>query len=74
MKKREKRAALNLPNKGTTNKYVSMLLWSPWNHLEEVNGEQQGYETEEQKLTRLSVFPASVFPVHVDTDDSIDMF
>ena len=72
MKRRERKAALNIGNEGKTNKYVTMLLWSPWNDLVEVNGEQYEYETEQQKQTRLSVFPASVFPVHIG-DDSINM-
>ena len=42
-----------------------MLLWSPWTELEGVNGEQTEDETEKQKEARLSVFPKSVFPMHV---------
>ena len=72
VKRRERKAALNIGNEGKTNKYVTMLLWSPWNDLVEVNGEQYEYETEQQKQTRLSVFPASVFPVHIG-DDSMNM-
>ena len=63
MKKREEKAALSLPEKGKRNKYATMLLWSPWTELEAVNGEQDEDETEEQKATRLSVFPKSVFPM-----------
>ena len=50
-----------------------MLLWSPWTELERVNGEQEEEETEEQKETRLCVFPRSVFPVHMYEDASIEM-
>ena len=71
MKRRTKAAALNLPNGGKRNKYVTMLLWSPWTELERVNGEQDQDETEEQKHARLSVFPKSVFPVHME-DSIID--
>ena len=73
MKKRDEKAALNLPDKGKRNKYATMLLWSPWTELEGVNGEQDEDETEEQKETRLSVFPKSVFPVHMYEDASIEM-
>ena len=73
MKKRDEKAALSLPDKGKKNKYATMLLWSPWTELEEVNGEQNEDETEEQKQRRLSVFPASVFPTQTIEDDSIEM-
>ena len=73
MRKRDEKAALSLPDKGKQNKYASMLLWSPWTELEEVNGEQDENETEEQKERRLSVFPKSVFPVHMHDDTSIEM-
>ena len=73
MKKRDKKAALNLTSRGKTNKYVTMLLWSPWTELECVNGEQDEDETEEQRQRRLSVFPASIFPVQMLEDDSTDM-
>ena len=73
MKRRTKKAALKFTNRGKTNKYVSMLLWSPWTELENVNGEQYEDESEEQKQTRLSVFPASVFPVDWYEDDSMVM-
>ena len=73
MKRRNEKAALSLPHRGKTNKYATMLLWSPWTELESVNGEQDEDETEEQKQRRLSVFPASVFPVHMYEDDSVDM-
>ena len=73
MKRRNEKAALHILNGGKTNKYVSMLLWSPWTELEGVNGEQNEDETEEQKQRRLSVFPTSVFPTQMVEDDSIEM-
>ena len=73
MKRRDKKAALNLLAGNTANKYSSMLLWSPWNELEEVNGEQGEVETEQQKQIRLSVFPKSIFPVQINEDESVDM-
>ena len=71
MKKRDKKAALSLPDKGKRNKYATMLLWSPWTELEGVNGEQDEDETELQQESRLGVFPKSVFPLHTDEDESI---
>ena len=71
MKKRDKKAALSLPDKGKRNKYATMLLWSPWTELEGVNGEQDEDETELQKESRLGVFPKSVFPLNTDEDESI---
>ena len=73
MKMRTVKAALNLTGRGRTNKYTSMLLWSPWTELERVNGEQEEVETEEQKHRRLIVFPRSIFPVHLNGDDSINL-
>ena len=73
MKRRDKKAALNLLAGNTPNKYSSMLLWSPWNELEEVNGEQGEDETEQQKQSRLSVFPKSKFLVQMNEEDSFDM-
>ena len=73
MKKRDEKAALSLPDKGERNKYATMLLWSPWTELEGVSGEQDENETEEQKETRLGVFPKSVFPLHIYEDVSIEM-
>ena len=70
MKMRSKKAALHILDGGKTNKYVSMLLWSPWTELEGVNGDQNEDETEEQKERRLSVFPTSVFPTQMIEDDT----
>ena len=50
-----------------------MLLWSPWNELEEVNGEQGEEESEQQKQTRLSVFPKSTFLLQMNEEDSFNM-
>ena len=73
MKRRNRKAALSLSHRGKTNKYATMLLWSPWTALEDVNGEQEEDETGEQKQRRLSIFPASIFPVQTFEDDSIDL-
>ena len=73
MKRRDKKAALNLLAGNTANKYSSMLLWSPWNELEEVNGEQGEEESEQQKQTRLSVFPKSTFLLQMNEEDSFNM-
>ena len=73
MNRRNEKAALNIHKEGKTNKYITMLLWSPWTELEGVNGEQNEEETEEQKQRRLSVFPSSVFPTQTVGDDTIEM-
>ena len=73
MKRRIRKAALSLSHRGKTNKYATMLLWSPWSVLEDVNGEQEENETEEQKQRRLSIFPASILPVQMSEDDSIEL-
>ena len=57
-----KRAIPHLLYHGTTSKYSNCLLWTPWQHLEEVEPHQEEEETDNQKKTRLSIFPMSKFP------------
>ena len=64
MKRRETKSILMFQSNDSTDGYLSELLWSKWTKLEEVTGEQDEEETQEQKQTRLDVFPLSVFPVH----------
>ena len=64
----ETRAAINLLHHGTNSNYSNCLLWSPWQHLEDIATIQDEEETEAQKETRLSIFPMSVFP-YVGEDD-----
>ena len=56
------RAAPLLLYHGTTSKYSNCLLWTAWQHLEEVKPEQEEEETEDQKKIRLTIFPMSKFP------------
>ena len=54
---------------GCSSEFGNELMWSSWRKLEEVTGIQEGQETEQQKKTRLQVFPLSVFPsVEEDSD------
>ena len=57
-----KRAVPHLLYHGTTSKYSNVLLWTSWQRLEEVEPHQEEEETEDQKNTRLSIFPMSKFP------------
>ena len=57
-----KRAIPHLLYHGTTSKYSNCLLWTPWQHLEEVEPHQEEEETDNQKNIRLSIFPMSKFP------------
>ena len=57
MRIREEQVALVQVYTPLTTRYSSQLLWSPWQELEEVTGEQDLLETDSQKSTRLTVFP-----------------
>ena len=56
------KAVIHLLHNGTTSKYANCLLWSPWQQLENIATDQDAEETDDQKKTRLSIFPMSVFP------------
>lgn len=56
------RAVLHLLQSGAPGRHGNQLLWSPWQYLEEVSGDQQEEESDAQKRTRLSIFPMSVYP------------
>ena len=62
---------LILPS-GSIGKLGNQLMWTPWRFLEDVTGDQDDEETEVQRQIRLEVFPRSVFPAGVDSDDSGD--
>ena len=62
---------LILPS-GFIGKLGNQLMWTPWRFLEDVTGDQDDEETEVQRQIRLEVFPRSVFPAGVDSDDSGD--
>ena len=62
---------LILPS-GSIGKLSNQLMWTPWRFLENVTGDQDDEETDVQRQNRLEVFPLSVFPAGVDSDDSGD--
>ena len=47
---------------GRLDRYGNQLLWTPWDQLECVSGEQDENETPDQSRVRLLLFPMSVFP------------
>ena len=67
MRIREEQVALVQLYTGLTTRYSSQLLWTPWQVLEEVTGEQDLLETEGQRSSRLCVFPMSTI-----TEDNCD--
>ena len=68
MKRREeKKAVPHLLFSGMMSKHGSQLMWSPWQNLEDVTGQQDEVETAEQKKIRLQIFPLSNFP-HIDEE------
>ena len=62
---------LILPS-GSIGKLGNQLMWTPWRFLENVSGDQDKEETAVQRQNRLEVFPLSVFPAAVDSNDSGD--
>jgi hypothetical protein len=64
LKRRENgsKAVLHFLYSGTLDRYGNQLLWTPWDQLENVSGDQDEYETESQSRVRFSLFPMSVFP------------
>ena len=62
---------LILPS-GSIGKLSNQLMWTPWRFLENVTGDQDDEETDVQRQNRLEVFPLSVFPAAVDSNDSGD--
>ena len=64
----DSKAVIHLLLHGTASKYVNCLLWSPWQQLEDIATDQNEEETDDQKKTRLSIFPMSVFPCVEEED------
>ena len=58
---------------GCSSEFGNELMWTSWRKLEEVTGIQEGQETEQQKKTRLQVFPLSVFPSVEESSDCNDV-
>ena len=68
MKRRiEDKAVPHLLFSGLMSRHGSELMWSPWQNLEEITGDQDEKETAEQRSIRLEIFPKSVF--QQDDDD-----
>ena len=62
MKRRiEDKTVPHLLFSGLMSRHGSELMWSPWQNLEEVTGDQDEKETAEQRRTRLQIFPLSKF-------------
>ena len=69
-RKTERKAVPHLQFFGSTSKHGNQLMWTPWQNLEDVTGQQDETETEDQRKTRLQIFPLSIFPsVQDDSDD-----
>ena len=64
----DSKAVIHLLLHGTTSKYVNCLLWSPWQQLEDIATNQEEEETDDQKNTRLAIYPMSVFPCVEEED------
>ena len=71
LKRRESgsRAVLHFLYSGVLDRYGNQLLWTPWDQLESVSGDQNETETQSQSRVRLSLFPMSVIP-SFDEDES----
>ena len=60
VKRSGKNAVLHLLYDGKTRRHGSLLLWSPWQFLEEIGDENQDQdETNQQRKRRLQVYPMS---------------
>ena len=69
-RKTERKAVPHLQYLGATSKHGNQLMWSSWQNLEDVTGNQVEEETEDQKKTRLEIFPLSIFPtIQDDSED-----
>ena len=71
MKRRiEGKAVPHLLFSGMMSRHGSELLWTPWQNLEEVTGDQDEKETADQRRTRLQIFPLSKFSfIEEDSDE-----
>ena len=58
---------------GCSSKHGNQLMWSPWERLEQVTGEQIEEETDDQKNVRQQIFPLSVFPTLEDEIEDDDV-
>ena len=58
---------------GCSSKHGNQLMWSPWERLEQVTGEQNEEETDDQKKVRQPIFSLSVFPTLEDEIEDDDV-
>ena len=66
----EEQAVPHLLFSGLMSRHGSELMWTPWQNLEEITGDQDKNETEEQRRTRLEIFPLSRFSyIEEDSDE-----
>ena len=73
MKRRmEDKTVPHLLFSGMMSRHGSQLMWTPWQNLEDVTGQQDELETVEQQRTRLQIFPLSNFQ-HIEESDEDDI-
>ena len=65
-------AVLHFLYSGVLDRYGNQLLWTPWDQLESVTGDQDENETQTQTRVRLSLFPMSVFPSFAEEENTFD--
>ena len=70
LRRRGRPAVLHLLFSGAPGRFGHELLWEPWQYLEDVQGNQSDEETQRQKITRLAIFPLSVYPTSPDDDEN----
>ena len=68
-RKTDRKAVPHLQFFGSTSRHGNQLMWTPWQNLEDVTGHQDETETEDQRKTRLQIFPLSIFPSVQDDSD-----
>ena len=72
MKRRmEDKTVPHLLFSGMMSRHGSQLMWTPWQNLEDITGQQDELETVEQQRTRLQIFPLSNFQ-HIEESDEDD--
>ena len=72
MKRRmEDKTVPHLLFSGMMSRHGSQLMWTPWQNLEDITGQQDELETAEQQRTRLQIFPLSNFQ-HIEESDEDD--
>ena len=73
MKRRvEDKTVPHLLFSGMMSRHGSQLMWTPWQNLEDITGQQDELETVEQQRTRLQIFPLSNFQ-HIEESDEDDI-